>query len=129
MDKLYYDSGTRWEPLVGYSRAVRVGNHVMVSGTTATDANGELVGEGSAFEQTVQILKNIERALVNVGASITDVVRTRIYVVNIDDWKKVGEAHSRMFGEIRPASTMVEVSRLVDSKILVEIEAEAIVTS
>lgn len=128
MDKIYYDSGTRWETMVGYSRAVRVGNHVYVSGTTATDKDGEIVGEGSAFEQTKQILKNIESALEQVGASIADVVRTRIYVVNIDDWKEIGRAHGLVFSQIRPATAMVEVSRLIDPEILVEIEADAFVS-
>lgn len=128
MDKICYDSGTRWETMVGYSRAVRVGNHVHVSGTTATDENGKIVGEGSAFEQTQQVLKNIESALEYVGASIADVVRTRIYVVNIDDWKEIGRAHALVFGQIRPATAMVEVSRLIDSEILLEIEADAFVS-
>jgi len=128
MDKICYDSGTRWESIVGYSRVVRFGRHVHVSGTTATDEKGEIVGKGSAFEQTQKVLVNIEGALEHVGASITDVVRTRIYVVNIEDWKEIGRAHSHVFDQIRPATAMVEVSRLIDPEILVEIEADAFVT-
>ncbi len=128
MQRKSISSGVKWESVVGYSRAVRVENLIHVSGTTATDGKGGLVGEGDAYAQAIQAIRNVKSAIERLGGRLSDVVRTRIYITNMDNWEQVGLAHGEFFHEIRPATTLVEVSRLIEPRMMVEIEAEAIVS-
>ncbi len=125
--KQHYLSGTKWEPIVGYSRAIRIGNQIFVTGTTATNEQGEIVGVGDAYAQTVQVIQNIERALKALGGELKDVVRTRMFVTDIARWEEFGRAHGEFFREVKPCATMVEVRRLIDDRMMIEIEADAVI--
>ena len=125
MERIRVSTGTKWEPIVGYSRAIRVRNHIYVSGTTATDERGEMVGEGDAYAQTVRALRNVENALQELGASLEQVVRTRMFVTDMSRWEEYGRAHGDFFRDVRPATTMVQVKRLILPQMLIEIEADA----
>jgi enamine deaminase RidA (YjgF/YER057c/UK114 family) len=126
-EKQHYFSGTKWEPIVGYSRAIKIGNQVLVTGTTATNEQGEIVGVGDAYAQTVQVIRNIEKALNALGAELKHVVRTRMFVTDISLWEEFGRAHGEFFRDIRPCATMVEIRRLIDDRMLIEIEADAVI--
>ncbi len=125
-EKRKYSSGTEWEPIIGYSRALRTGDQIFVTGTTATDQAGEIVGVGDAYAQTIQVIRNIEKALQALGGSLADVVRTRMFVTDISRWEEYGRAHGEFFHEVRPCATMVEVSRLIDARMLIEMEVDAV---